>query len=355
MASICWSSVSLLILLAFPFSATLISPLLALVALPYFLAMASDLRYCGYKRLDVFRIYGFNLVLLPVNLAGTLRPLCRGSRRPRPLRPHPEGAQPHRRAAVLRHGTLPGDRAGRRHVVLRVPARPYREHGLRRAQRCAWPVTRSRPSSDCATPWWTRGSMPLRCCTSRPVQCRRLPGKRDRPPVPQSADWRSVLEVGYPESQTRADSPAPGRQGLSGGAGRCTAAQAVRPAVRPGCGPHRRYRLRRAHRRADTACRQGCRPPPDLVRAVCRRHAHSDLPVPEFVSRRGTADGPGVRGRRTPPLVARRAGEPPTRWPRPTSHSPSHRASPKCSRTERSPSCRLAARPTPASMSPAPA
>ena len=32
--------------------------------------MASDLKFCGYKRLDVLRIYGFNLVLLPVNLAG---------------------------------------------------------------------------------------------------------------------------------------------------------------------------------------------------------------------------------------------------------------------------------------------
>jgi cellulose synthase/poly-beta-1,6-N-acetylglucosamine synthase-like glycosyltransferase len=78
MASICWSSASLLILLAFPFSATLISPLLGLLALPYFLAMASDLRYCGYKRLDVFRIYGFNLVLLPVNLAGTMSSIVQG-------------------------------------------------------------------------------------------------------------------------------------------------------------------------------------------------------------------------------------------------------------------------------------
>ena len=78
MASICWSSVSLLVLVAFPFNAALISPLLALVALPYFLAMASDLRYCGYKRLDVLRIYGFNLVLLPVNLAGTLLSIMQG-------------------------------------------------------------------------------------------------------------------------------------------------------------------------------------------------------------------------------------------------------------------------------------
>ena len=78
MASISWSSVSLLVLLAFPFSAALISPLLGLVALPYFLAMASDLRYCGYKRLDVLRIYGFNLVLLPVNLAGSLSSVVQG-------------------------------------------------------------------------------------------------------------------------------------------------------------------------------------------------------------------------------------------------------------------------------------
>ncbi|HET9075617.1 MAG TPA: glycosyltransferase family 2 protein [Acidimicrobiales bacterium] len=75
MASITWSSLSLLILLAFPFDATLISPWLFLVALPYFWAMASDLRYCGYKWLDVARIYGFNLILLPVNLAGVVATL----------------------------------------------------------------------------------------------------------------------------------------------------------------------------------------------------------------------------------------------------------------------------------------
>jgi cellulose synthase/poly-beta-1,6-N-acetylglucosamine synthase-like glycosyltransferase len=78
MASICWSSFSLLVLLAFPFSAALISPLLGLVALPYFAAMASDLRYCGYKRIDVARIYGFNLILLPVNLVGTVSSLVQG-------------------------------------------------------------------------------------------------------------------------------------------------------------------------------------------------------------------------------------------------------------------------------------
>ena len=71
MASVAWSSLSLLLLLAYPFNATLISPWLAL-ALPYFWAMASDLHYCGYKRIDVLRVYGFNLILLPVNLAGVV-------------------------------------------------------------------------------------------------------------------------------------------------------------------------------------------------------------------------------------------------------------------------------------------
>ncbi len=78
MASISWSSVCLLILLVFPFSALLISPLIGAVALPYFMAMASDLRSCGYKRLDVFRVYGFNLTLLPVNLSGTLSSVVQG-------------------------------------------------------------------------------------------------------------------------------------------------------------------------------------------------------------------------------------------------------------------------------------
>ena len=70
MASIFWSSVSVLFLLTFPFNQQMLSPLTFLVAVPYFLAMALDLSYCGYKPLDILRVYGFNLLLLPVNLAG---------------------------------------------------------------------------------------------------------------------------------------------------------------------------------------------------------------------------------------------------------------------------------------------
>jgi len=73
MASIAWASFGLIFLLAYPYDGRLLSPVVLLAALPYFIAMASDLRYAGYKASDVFRIYGFNLILLPVNLAGVLK------------------------------------------------------------------------------------------------------------------------------------------------------------------------------------------------------------------------------------------------------------------------------------------
>jgi cellulose synthase/poly-beta-1,6-N-acetylglucosamine synthase-like glycosyltransferase len=73
LASIAWATFGLIFLLAYPYDGRLLSPLVLLSALPYFLAMASDLKYCGYKRSDVFRIYGFNLIMLPVNLAGVLK------------------------------------------------------------------------------------------------------------------------------------------------------------------------------------------------------------------------------------------------------------------------------------------
>ncbi len=75
MASIAWASVGLIFLLAYPYDSRLLSPLVLVAALPYFLAMASDLHSMGYKRSDVLRIYGFNLILLPVNLAGVLKSL----------------------------------------------------------------------------------------------------------------------------------------------------------------------------------------------------------------------------------------------------------------------------------------
>ena len=70
MASICWSSIALIFLLLFQFNDRLISPLVLLISIPYFLMMAVDLKHCGYRRSDVLGLYGFNLVLLAVNIAG---------------------------------------------------------------------------------------------------------------------------------------------------------------------------------------------------------------------------------------------------------------------------------------------
>jgi cellulose synthase/poly-beta-1,6-N-acetylglucosamine synthase-like glycosyltransferase len=72
MASIFWSSLFVLCLMIIPFSGHLVSPLTYAVAVPYFVAMAIDLKYCGYKYFDAARVYGFNLLLLPVNLAGSV-------------------------------------------------------------------------------------------------------------------------------------------------------------------------------------------------------------------------------------------------------------------------------------------
>ncbi|MBN9613108.1 MAG: glycosyltransferase, partial [Actinobacteria bacterium] len=66
MASLSWASFGLLFLLFFPFDSRLLSPLVILAALPYFISMGLDLRESGHRFSDIFRIYGFNLILLPV-------------------------------------------------------------------------------------------------------------------------------------------------------------------------------------------------------------------------------------------------------------------------------------------------
>lgn len=73
LASTAWSSFGLIFLLAYPYDGRLLSPLVLLAALPYFAAMATDLKYCRYHYSDIIRIYGFNLILLPVNIAGVLK------------------------------------------------------------------------------------------------------------------------------------------------------------------------------------------------------------------------------------------------------------------------------------------
>lgn len=73
MASIAWSNIGLVFLLTYPYDGRLLSSLIFLAALPYFIAMAIDLKHCRYSYSDIVRVYGFNLILLPVNIAGTLK------------------------------------------------------------------------------------------------------------------------------------------------------------------------------------------------------------------------------------------------------------------------------------------
>lgn len=78
MASIAWASVGLILLLVYPFDSRLLSLWVIAAAVPYFAAMSQDLKDNGYRRLDIFSIYGFNLVLLAVNVAGTVKSIEQG-------------------------------------------------------------------------------------------------------------------------------------------------------------------------------------------------------------------------------------------------------------------------------------
>jgi len=72
LASIGWTSLCLCILFFFPFESGLMSSAAILTAAPYFIAMATDLRRVGYRRRDIFHLYGLNLLLLPINMVGTI-------------------------------------------------------------------------------------------------------------------------------------------------------------------------------------------------------------------------------------------------------------------------------------------
>jgi hypothetical protein len=78
LVSISWASLGLLLLLFYPFDGQLLSRFAVVTAMPYFWAMSNDLKRSGYRRLDIFQVYGFNLLLLPVNLVGTAQSIVQG-------------------------------------------------------------------------------------------------------------------------------------------------------------------------------------------------------------------------------------------------------------------------------------
>ena len=73
LGSIAWTTTGVILMLVLPEAGRLMSPLLFVIALPYFAAMALDLRAGGHRRRDVLWVFSLNLVLLPVNLAGVIK------------------------------------------------------------------------------------------------------------------------------------------------------------------------------------------------------------------------------------------------------------------------------------------
>ena len=122
--------------------------------------------------------------------------------------------------------------------------------------------------------------------------------------APRPTDWRSVLEVDFIEGEHR---PAYAKPNVT------TVAASAVPAQPSAAEPRRRLSLLRlvlvlavlagigygGLSASGPGCSLPSRHPPDLVRALRRRHAHADVPVPEFLGGPGTADGPWIRCRRT--------------------------------------------------------
>ncbi len=75
LGSLFWCPAALLALIAAPFDAELAGVFLPLVAVPYFAAYALDLLLSDRQLKDLFAVYGLNLLLVPVNLAGGLASL----------------------------------------------------------------------------------------------------------------------------------------------------------------------------------------------------------------------------------------------------------------------------------------
>jgi cellulose synthase/poly-beta-1,6-N-acetylglucosamine synthase-like glycosyltransferase len=233
MASISWSSASLLILLAFPFAATLISPLLGLIALPYFLAQASDLRYCGYKRLDVLRIYGFNLVLLPVNLSGTVSSIVQGIT---------ASKAPFARTPKVRNRTVvPPFFIVAPFLMLALTGATcwfaYKNHRIENLAYAAinlvllcYAIKAFIGLRNSVVDGWIHGTSLLYKSSRRKHRVPRIRGSRaDHQQVEQPPDWRAILEVGFTE-------PA-GAMSMAPNGARLTPPHGVRPGGMVGAPP----------------------------------------------------------------------------------------------------------------------
>ena len=202
------------------------------------------------QALDVLRIYGFNLILLPVNLAGTYQ-LARAGRSRAP-----------RASSAARRRSVTGTTAGVLYVLLPyaivagsayILVHDYHRHRwveLRpspRSMRCSAP-TRSSPSSACATRSSTSGRTRPTGCVPPPAPTR--PGRRAAPRRRRSRPRRWAI-----------------------GGGSCTSAASTRLARSRGC-RCRADRRGAGHRRRRTFRAQSSTTPSADLALTWTRIAH---------------------------------------------------------------------------------
>jgi cellulose synthase (UDP-forming) len=73
LSSLAFAPLSVLCLLAIPFSSELMTPWMLIAALPYFALYIRDLKNIGYRPFrDLFRVYALNLLLIPIHLTGAV-------------------------------------------------------------------------------------------------------------------------------------------------------------------------------------------------------------------------------------------------------------------------------------------
>lgn len=78
LASIAAVNIGLVIMLSLPLGNRVESLWLPFTALPYFVLFTRDLYLCGYRLVDMLRVYALNLLLIPVNIGGVLKSIQQG-------------------------------------------------------------------------------------------------------------------------------------------------------------------------------------------------------------------------------------------------------------------------------------
>ena len=346
MASIFWSSVSLLILLAFPFNADADQP----AARP--------------GRAALLPGHGERPALLRLQAAGRAADLrlqpdpARRSTWPgpcpsivqgitaskAPFARTPKVTRPHGRAAVPAARAVRADRAGGLHLLPRLRPPPARRTSVYAALNvilaCYAVVAFIGLRNSLVDAWIHVTSLLFSPAERAPAGLPAAAGGRRRPPSAAAADWRSRAAGGlrragqYPHGRAaaarcRGPPPAPApRPAARRSPRRRTAAPQRRLSLARGARRARRHRGRRLRRlRASAKTRLLRRVRADRSQTWFAPYVDVTLtPTYQFQNPSHDPARQSVLGfvvaRRRAGAAARRAGAAPTRWPRPTSSSP---------------------------------